>query len=128
MTSLELVIACLAGRVNRHQQHVIEEVQLLKELRRGKRLRFSDGQRCRLAVKAKKVRLKRLCSITSIVTQQTLLRWHRRLIAQKYDSSGIRKSGRPRKAEAVRELALPMAEENRLWGYRRISGALYDPR
>jgi len=130
MNSLGFVIACVAGWVNRHQQHIIEylqeEVRVLKELHCGKRLRFSDEQRCRLAAKAKKVRFGSLCSIAGIVTPQTLLRWHRRLIAQKYDSSGGRKPGRPRKAKEIRDLVVRMAEENRLWGYTRISGALYN--
>ena len=130
MNNLGFVVACVAGWVNRHQQHVIEylqeEVRVLKELHHGKRLCFNDEQRCRLAVKARKVRFGRLCSIAGIVTPQTLLRWHRKLIAQKYDSSGIRKPGRPRKAEEIRELVIRMAEENRLWGYTRISGALYN--
>jgi len=123
-------MTCLAGWVNRHQQQVIEylqeEVRVLKELHRGKRLHFSDEQRCRLAAKAKKLRFSRLKAIAGIVTPQTLLRWHRRLIAQKYDSSGTRKPGRPRKADEIRDLVVRMAEENRLWGYTRISGALYN--
>ena len=130
MNNLGFVVACVAGWVNRHQQHVIEylqeEVRVLKELHGGKRLRFSNEQRCRLAAKAKKVRFSRLNAIAQIVTPQTLLRWHRKLIAKKYDSSGVRKPGRPRKAEEIRELVIRMAEENRLWGYTRISGALYN--
>jgi len=130
MNSLGIVVACLAGWVNRHQQHVIEylqeEVRVLKELHRGKRLRLSAEQRCRLAAMAKKLRFGRLKAIAGIVTTQTLLGWHRRLIAQKYDSSGVRKPGRPRKAEQIRELVIRMANENRLWGYTRICGALYD--
>src|SRR6516225_9442089 len=54
----------------------------------------------------------------------TLLRWHRRLIAQKYDGSGKRGPGRPRTAAEVEELVVRMAEQNRDWGYRRIQGAL----
>jgi len=88
MNSLGFVIACLAGGANRHQQHVVEylqeEVRVLKELHRGKRLCFSDEQRRRLAVKAKKLRFRRPSVIAGIVTRRTLLRWHRRLIANKY--------------------------------------------
>jgi len=130
MNNLGFVIACLTGWVNRHQQHVIEylqeEIRVLKQPHRGKRLRFSDEHRCRLAVKAEKVRFSRLDAIAGIVTPQTLLRWHRRLLANKYDSSGVRKPGRPRKAEEIRQLVIRMANENRLWGYTRISGALYN--
>jgi transposase InsO family protein len=60
----------------------------------------------------------------SIVTPDTLLAWHRRLIARKYDSSQKRKPGRPVTAAGIRELILKMARENRSWGYTRIQGAL----
>jgi putative transposase len=53
-----------------------------------------------------------------------LLRWHRQLIAQKYDGSGKRGPGRPRTAAEIEELVVRIAQENRDWGYRRIQGAL----
>ena len=55
---------------------------------------------------------------------ETLLAWHRRLIAQKYDGSRQRGRGRPRKPEEIEALVVRMAKENRRWGYRRIQGAL----
>jgi hypothetical protein len=60
--------------------------------------------------------------VATIVTPETLLAWHRRLIAQKY--SGKRGCGRPRKSAEIEDLVVRMAEENRSWGYRRIQGAL----
>ena len=48
----------------------------------------------------------------------------RRLIAQKYDCSQVRKPGRPRTADDLQDLILRMARENRSWGYTRIQGAL----
>jgi hypothetical protein len=51
----------------------------------GKRLRFTDQQRRRLAAKAKKVGRKGLSQIETLVTPDTLLRCHRQLIARKYD-------------------------------------------
>jgi transposase InsO family protein len=62
--------------------------------------------------------------LASIVTPDTLLAWHRRLIAQKYDSSKKRTPGRPLTAADLRELILRMARANRNWGYTRIQGAL----
>jgi transposase len=59
-----------------------------------------------------------------MVTPETLLAWHRRLIAQKYDGSRQRGRGRPRKPEEIEALVVRMAKENRRWGYRRIQGAL----
>ncbi|HKF48582.1 MAG TPA: integrase core domain-containing protein [Terracidiphilus sp.] len=53
-----------------------------------------------------------------------MLRWHSRLIAQKYDGSGNRSPGRPRITAALEQLVVKMAKENRQWGYRRLQGAL----
>ena len=59
------------------------------------------------------------------VTPATLLAWHRRLIARKWDYSMRRRSpGRPPTASAVKALALRLAEENPRWGCRRIQGEL----
>ena len=66
-----------------------------------------------------------LKEVASLVTPQTLLAWHRKLIAKKYDSSGRRQRvGRPPTAEELRCLVVRMAEENPGWGYTRIRGAL----
>ena len=65
-----------------------------------------------------------LVELGTIVTPETLLAWHRRLIAQKYDGSKKRQSGRPRKPEDIEALIVRFANENRTWGYRRIQGAL----
>jgi len=58
------------------------------------------------------------------VTPETLLAWHRRLIAKKYDGSTYRTPGRPKTLAEISELVVRMAEENRTWGYRRIQGAI----
>ena len=58
------------------------------------------------------------------VTPATLLAWHRRLAARKYDTSRRRKPGRPPTVPSVARLAVRMAEENPLRGYRRIHGEL----
>jgi hypothetical protein len=62
--------------------------------------------------------------VATIVTPETLLAWHRRLIAQKYDGSRKRGRGRPRKSEELENLVVRRAKENRSWGYRRIQEAL----
>jgi putative transposase len=59
------------------------------------------------------------------VTPDTLLRWHRKLIAKKYDGSKNRRSGRPRTEADIEELVLLMARDNPRWGYTRIRGARY---
>src|SRR5215831_1504593 len=107
--------------MNRQQRKLIdylqEENRVLREQLGTKRLRFNDDQRRRLAVKVKGL-------VAGIVTPETLLAWHRRLIAQKYDGSGKRGPGRPRKSQEIEDLVVQLAEENRSWGYRRIQGAL----
>ena len=98
---------------------------MLKELQGRRRLRFTDDQRSRLAPKAKRIRCGRLREIVGLVTPRTLLAWHRKLIAKKYDSSGKRrKAGRPPTRDELRDLVIRMAEENRGWGYTRIRGAM----
>jgi len=73
---------------------------------------------------AKRLSRKLLSQIATIVTPETLLAWHRRLIAKKYDGSAFRTPGRPVTAKEIAALVVGMAEENRSWGYRRIQGAL----
>ena len=113
--------------MNRNQQDVIkylqEEIRVLKELM-GKKPRFNEDQRRRLATKGKRLGRRTLDRFASLVTPGTLLAWHRRLIAQKYDSSKARKPGRPRTEGEIQELILKLAGENRTWGYTRIQGAL----
>jgi hypothetical protein len=58
-------------------------------------VRFTDAQRRRLAAKAKTVGRGVLKAIATIVTPDTLLAWHRTLIAKKYDGSIRRGPGRP---------------------------------
>jgi len=114
--------------MNQHQHHVInyltEENRVLHEQIGARRIRFSDDQRRRLAAKAKKLGRKVLAQVATIVTPETLLAWHRKLIAEKYDGSTHRTRGRPRTAAEIAALVTRMAEENRSWGYRRIQGAL----
>ena len=124
------VVVALAGWMNREQQNVIEYLEaenrvLTGQLRaRGGRLRFTDKQRRQLAVVAKKLGRKALREIGTIVTPDTLLRWHRQLIAKKYDGSGKRGPGRPGIMREISELIVRFASENRTWGYGRIEGAL----
>ena len=69
---------------------------------------------------------KALSELTTIVTPDTILRWHRELVAQKWDYTDRRKKkpGRPAISDEVKQLVLRMAKENPDWGYDRIQGAL----
>src|ERR1035437_807169 len=112
--------------MNQQQQlaldYLREENRILKEQLGGKRLRLNDDQRRRLASKAKRVGHQLLAQVATIVTPETLLAWHRKLIAQKYDGA-YRAPGRPRTAAKIEALVVRMAQENREWGYQRIEGA-----
>ena len=110
-----LLVVALAGWLNRHQQtvidYLIEENRVLKEQVEGNRLRFTDEQRIQLAVKAKALGRQLLGEIATIVTPDTLLAWHRKLIAKKwtYARKGV---GRPRLAQEITDLVLRIAGEN----------------
>jgi transposase InsO family protein len=125
---LRLLLIALSGWMNQQQRDVIdylqEENQVLRQQLGNKRLRLSDDQRRCLAAKAKKLGRRMLAAVATIVTPETLLAWHRKLIAKKYDGSSHRGPGRPRTGNEIEELIVRMAEENRGWGYRRIQGAL----
>ena len=122
------LVVSIAGWMNQHQQQVIEylmeENRVLREQMGRRRMRFSDDQRRRLAAKAKKRGRRLLNQVATIVTPETLLAWHRKLIAKKYDGSLFRTPGRPHTATEITTLVIRLAEENRAWGYRRIQGAL----
>src|SRR5262245_16974271 len=88
------LVVSIAGWMNQHQQRVIdyliEENRVLREQIGARRMRFNDDQRRRLARKAKKLSRRLLSQVATIVTPETLLAWHRRLIARKYDGSAFR--------------------------------------
>jgi putative transposase len=125
---LQFLILTLAGWMNRSQQDVIdylgEENRVLREQLGDKRLRFTESQRRRLAVRARNLRRRSLAGLDPIVTPDTLLRWYRNLVARKYDGSLARTPGRPRTPVDIERLIVRMAGENSRWGYTRIQGAL----
>src|SRR6266850_5360531 len=126
---LQVLIAMVAGWLQRHQQQVITyllaENRVLKVQLGGRRLRLTDTERRRLAALAHPIGRTRLKEMATIATPDTLMRWYHRLIAQKFDGSRHRRPlGRPRVAEEIEQLVVRMAEENPTWGYRRIQGAL----
>ena len=110
----ELLLMILAGLVNRQQQQVIEylrtENAVLKEKLGGKRILLNDDQRRHLAVKAKILGRNALGEIATILTPDTLLRWHRRLVIEKWDYSERRAGvGRPRVRREILNIVLRMA-------------------
>ena len=125
---LHLLLMMFAGWVNRHQLDVIdylqEENRVFKERLGGRRIRFTDAERRRLARKAYALGRKALNELETLVTPDTLLRWHRELVASKWNYSQRRGPGRPPTMKTIVDLILCMALENRSWGYTRIRGAL----
>ncbi len=124
----QLITLILAGLINRQQQEVIEylrtENAVLKEKLGKKRILLNDNQRRRLGVKGKVLGRKRLAEIGTLFTPDTILRWHRTLVAQKWDYSAKRKTGRPRIRQVIVDLILRFAKENSTWGCDRIQGEL----
>lgn len=125
---LRFIILLVAGWINNDQQkiidYLIEEIRVYREHFKDKRLRFTDEQRRRLAVKAKALGRKTLEQFAGIVTPDTLLRWFRKLVAKKYDGSAKRAPGRLRTRDKIADLTVQMANENPSWGYTRIRDAL----
>src|SRR6202140_2755153 len=117
-----------AGWVHRHQLIVIEFLQtenrLLKDRLRGRRIRLTDAERALLARKAKAVGRKALLELDTLVSPDTLLRWHRRLIAEKWNFVHRRGPGRPGIMQKISALIVRMDQDNPGWGYTRIQGAL----
>ena len=125
---LQYLIAALALWLNRQQQEVIdylkEENRMLKAKLGGRKLHFTDAEGRRLAIRANAVGRKLLGQIDTLVTPDTLLRWHRELVEQKWNYVKRRSPGRPRTKDEIVALICRMAQENPTWGYTRILRAL----
>src|SRR6266699_4410029 len=87
------------------------------------RVRYEPADRVWFAALARLLPRRRWTGIFP-VTPATLLAWHHRLAAKKYDTSKRRKPGRPPTAASIARLVVRLAKENPLWGYRRIHGEL----
>ena len=82
------------------------------------------GERKALAEIGKKLGKQALEQVATIVKPDTILAWHRKLVAQKFDGSQQRKApGRPKIDQELEALVVRMAQENRSWGYDRMVGA-----
>ena len=118
LSPLQMLLVTLAGWVNRHQQRVIEylvaENRVLKDQVKGRRLRLSDNQRRRLATKGHRLGRPILRQMATLVTPDTILRWHRPLIAQKWTFTPNR-PGRPGIMTDLAALIVRMATENLGW-------------
>ncbi len=126
----QLYMVILCGWMNRQQQEVIEYLQtenrVLKEKLGAKRIMLNDDQRRRLGVKGKILGRKLLEEFGTRFAPDTILRWHRQLVAQKWDYSDRKQKepGRPRIRQVIVDLTLQFAKENPTWGFDRIQGEL----
>jgi len=89
--------------------------------RHAGRVRYEPTDRAWFCALAPMVSRRRWAEVFP-VTPATLLAWHRRLTARKYDTSGRRKPGRPPATPGIQRIVLRLARENPLWGHRRIQG------
>jgi putative transposase len=124
----KLLLAYMTGSVDREllvrNEYLVTENRILRQQITG-HVRLSDGERKALAELGKRLGKQALKEVASIVTPDTILAWHRKLVAQKFDGSQQRKPpGRPKIDADLEALVVRLARENRSWGYDRIAGAL----
>jgi len=100
-----------------------EENRVLKAQLGNRRLRLDDDQRYRLAVLGHRLGRCVLHEVATLVTPDTILRWHRTLVARKWTYARQR-PGRPGVRREIRRLVIRMATDNPSWGYTQIQGAL----
>jgi putative transposase len=122
------LVAALAVLVFRRDLAKEAEVLVLRHenavlRRQAGRIRYEPADRVRFTVLARLIPRGRWAGVFP-VTPATLLAWHRRLAARKYDTSRRRKPGRPPTVRSIARLVVRLAKENPLWGYWRIHGEL----
>src|SRR5499426_1776162 len=122
------LLAYITGTVDQEllvrNEYLVTENRILRHQLKG-RVRLSDGERTALAEIGQKLSKQALKEVATIVKPDTILGWHRKLVAQKFDGSIQRKApGRPKIAPELEALIVRMAQDNRSWGYDRIVGAL----
>jgi putative transposase len=122
------LLAYITGTVDQElllrNEYLVTENRVLRNQIKG-RVHLSDGERRTLAEMGQKLGKQALAEVATIVKPDTILGWHRKLVAQKFDSSQQRKApGRPMIDQELEALVVRMAQENRAWGYDRIVGAL----
>jgi hypothetical protein len=127
VSTFHILLLTVTGWLDRRERKVLaylmEENRVLRRQVGGRRLRLTDDDRRKLAARAYRLGRQALREVATIVTPDTLLRWHRQLIACKWTYA---KKGTTRRGvlAEIRQLVGRMAKENPTWGYTRIQGAL----
>jgi putative transposase len=123
-TSLGYITGSVDQALLLRNKYLATENRILRNQITG-RVRLTDGERKTLAKIGQKLGKQALAEVANIVKPDTILSWHRTLVAQKCDGSKQRRSpGRPKIDQELEALVVCMARENRSWGYDRIVGAL----
>ena len=130
-SSVYLLVRCLFGSVTvLARREVSKDAELLvlqhenAVLRRQiSRVRYQPADRLWLAALSWLIPRRRWGEVFA-VTPATLLAWHRRLVARKWDYTSRRRPGRPSTTAAIRTLVIRMATDNPAWGHRRVQGEL----
>jgi putative transposase len=123
-TLLAHVTGTIDEELRLRNEYLITENRILRSKLTG-RIKLKDEERRELATIGKKLGRKGLEAIVTIVKPETILRWHAKLVARKFDGSSYRNyPGRPPISQEIEALILEFARENKSWGYDRISGAL----
>jgi hypothetical protein len=123
------MLAYITGSVNEDLlcriEYLLEENRVLRH-QIQKRILLTDHERRTLADKA--IALGELMADTvTIVKPETILKWHRRFVAKKFDGSQFRKrQGRPPTKATLVDLVVRLARDNPAWGYDRIVGAVHN--
>ena len=122
------LLAYITGTVDQalllRNEYLVTENRLLCNQIKG-RVRLTDAERKTLAEIGSRLGKQALREVATIVKPETILGWHRTLVAQKFDGSIQRKApGRPKVDPELEALIVRMAQENRSWGYNRLVGAL----
>jgi transposase InsO family protein len=122
------LLAYITGSVDENllvrNEYLAAENRLLRKQIPG-RVQLTDAERKTLAEIGKQLGKYALAEVDTIVTPDTILAWHRKLIAKKFDGFQQRKAcGRPKVDPELEALVVRLTQENRLWGYDRIAGAL----
>ena len=101
------------------------QITVLERHLHGERIRFTPSDRAWLAALLHQLPRDVLGDIRLLVRPETVLRWHRDLIARRHArNSRPKRAGRPRTIRSIRRLVLRLARQNSTWGYRRIHGEL----
>jgi len=121
---LAYITGTVAQELLLRNEYLVTENRILRDQLK-ERVRLSDGERKTLAEIGQKLGKQALADVAKIVKPDTILGWHRKFVAQKFDGSMQRQSpGRPKIDAELEALVVRMAQENRSWGYDRIVGAL----